>query len=110
MVNDSGFLRHIPAEQVDRQVLKQMLDQIKGNEELLAAQAAKMLGQEDIFSRALLNEQIKNMDQQYDQIYRNGIPEEGRAYMGMLGFKIIINYHGEVLEVIQPSSTASDEE
>ena len=110
VVNDSGFLRHIPAEQVDRQVLKQMLDQIKGNEELLAAQAAKMLGQEDIFSRALLNEQIKNMDQQYDQIYRNGIPEEGRAYMGMLGFKIIINYHGEVLEVIQPSSTASDEE
>lgn len=110
VVNDAGFLRHIPAEQVDRQVLKLMLDQIKGNEELLAEQAAKMLGQEDIFSRALLNKQIKNMDQQYEQIYQHGIPEEGRAYMGMLGFKIIINYHGEVLNVIQPSSAAPGDE
>lgn len=31
-----------------------------------------------------------------------------RAYMGMTGFKIIINVHGEVLKVEQPG-VASDE-
>jgi hypothetical protein len=110
VVNDAGFLRHIPAEQVDRQVMKIMLDQIKGNEDLLAEQAAKALGQEDIFSRALLNNQIKNMDQQFEQIFQNGIPEEGLAYMGLMGFKVIINYHGEVLDVIQPSKADPGEE
>jgi hypothetical protein len=109
VVNDAGFLRHIPAEQVDRQVMKIMLDQIKGNEDLLAEQAAKALGQEDIFSRALLNNQIKNIDQQFEQIFQNGIPDEGLAYMGMMGFKVIINYHGEVVDVIQPAKADPDE-
>jgi len=110
VVNDAGFLRHIPSELVDRQVMKIMLDQIKGNEDLLTDQAAKAIGQEDIFTRALLNNQIKNMDQQFEQILQTGIPEEGLAYMGLMGFKVIINYHGDVLDVIQPSQAAPDDE
>ena len=46
VVDDSGFLRHIPSEQVDRQVLEVMRKQISGNEGLLGEQAAKMLGTE----------------------------------------------------------------
>jgi hypothetical protein len=30
------------------------------------------------------------------------MPEESRAYLGMMGFRIIISIHGEVLEVVQP--------
>jgi hypothetical protein len=45
VVDDAGFHRHIPSEQVDRQVLKMMSEMIEGNEDLLADQAAKMLGQ-----------------------------------------------------------------
>src|SRR5512133_2623617 len=86
VVNDSGFLHHIPAEQVDRQVLQMMQGQISGNEDLLADQTAKMLGQDDIFTRALINNQLKHVGQQFEQLLSTGIPEEGRAYMGMLGF------------------------
>lgn len=110
VVDDAGFLRHIPAELVDRQVVALMQDQIKGNEDQLADQAAKMLGQEDLFTRAVINSQIKNIDQQFDQLIKNGIPEEGRAYMGMLGFKVVINYHGDVIRVIQPSAPAPGDE
>ena len=39
---------------------------------------------------------------------QTGIPEDMRAYLGMMGFKIIINMHGEVLRVEQPG-VASDE-
>ena len=35
VVNDSGFRRHIPTEQVDRQVLALMKEQISGHEDLL---------------------------------------------------------------------------
>lgn len=103
VVDDAGFKRHIPAEQVDRQVLGQMTDMMKGSEDLISEQTAKMLGQEDIFTKAAIESQLKNMDKQFDALMQQGIPEEGRAYLGMLGFKIVINYHGEVLRVEQPS-------
>jgi hypothetical protein len=42
------------------------------------------------------------MGAQYDQLAQVGIPEETRMYMGMIGFRIIISIHGEVLEIEQP--------
>ncbi|MBN2147934.1 MAG: hypothetical protein JW726_11120 [Anaerolineales bacterium] len=108
VVNDAGFRRHIPTEQVDRQVLEIMGNMIEGNEGLLAEQAAKMLGQEDIFSRAMLESQIRNIEQQFNAVLETGIPEEGRAYMGMMGFRVRINVHGEVLDVEQPGTTAPE--
>ena len=104
VVNDQGFKRHIPSEQVDRQVLIQMQELMKGNEGAISEQTAKMLGQEDIFTRAMLEQQLKNIDRQFDQLLQTGIPEEGRAYLGMLGFKVVINHHGEVIKVEQPSA------
>jgi len=108
VVNDAGFHRHIPSETVDRQVLALMKDQISGHEDLISEQTAKMLGQEDIFSRAIIDNQLKNIDQQLEQLLKTGIPEAGRAYMGMMGFKVVIDFHGEVVRLDQPSA-ASDE-
>lgn len=109
VVNDAGFLRHIPAEHVDRQVLALMKEQITGHEDLISEQTAKMLGQEDIFSRAIIDNQLKNIDQQLEQLLKVGIPEEGRAYMGMMGFKVIINFHGDVVDLYQPGAVSDDE-
>jgi hypothetical protein len=108
VVDDSGFRRHIPSEQVDRQVLAQMTELIKGSEDLVSAQAAKMLGQDDVFSVAAIANQIKHMDKQFDAMMQTGLPEDARAYLGMLGFKIVINYHGEVLHVEQPGAASDD--
>lgn len=102
IVDDSGFKRHIPAEDVDRQVWQMMQEQIEGNEDLLSEQAAEMLGQDDIFTMAAIQNQLKNLDAQYEQLAQIGIPEESRIYMGMIGFRIIISIHGEVLAIEQP--------
>ncbi len=102
VVDDQGFLRHIPAEEVDRQVWEFMQAQIEGKEDLLSEQAAEMLGQNDIFTMAAIQSQLKNMDAQFDKLAEVGIPEESRLYMGMIGFRIIISIHGEVLEIVQP--------
>ena len=102
VVDDAGFRRHIPAEHVDMQVLKAMQEMIQGNEDLLSEQAAKMLGQDDIFSRATIETQLKQMDQQFDQLMETGIPEETRAYIGMTGFRIRIDLHGDVIDIEQP--------
>ena len=110
VVNDAGFHRHVPSELVDRQVLLTMSKMIEGHEDELANQTAKMLGQDDIFSKALIENQLKNIDQQLDAVLKAGIPEEGRAYMGMMGFRIRINVHGDVLEVVQPGTAAPEDE
>jgi len=102
VVDDDGFHRHIPSEQVDLQVLEAMREMIAGHEDLITDQTAKMLGQDDIFSRAMIETQIKNMDRQFENLLETGLPEEGRAYMGMIGFKIRINLHGEVIDIEQP--------
>ena|SRR5258705_7146850 len=108
VVDDAGFLRHIPSEQVDRQVLDQIKGLIQGNEDLLSEQTAKMIGSEDPFSKAIIENQLKNIDQQFEQLFQIGIPEDMRAYLGMTGFKVVIDYHGQVLRVEQPGA-ASDE-
>ena len=107
VVNDAGFRRHIPSEQVDKQVLGQIADLMKGSEDLISEQTAKMLGQEDVFTKAAIEQQLKNIDKQFDQLMLAGIPEDMRAFLGMMGFKVIINMHGEVLKVDQPG-VASD--
>lgn len=108
VVNDLGFRRHIPAEQVDRQVLGHIAELMKGSEDLISEETAKMLGQEDVFTKAAIEQQLKNIDKQFDQLMQMGIPEDVRAYLGMMGFKVTINVHGEVLSINQPG-IASDE-
>jgi len=110
VVNDAGFRRHIPSEEVDRQVLQYMAEMIEGHENLISEETAKMLGQDDIFTKALIESQLKQMDKRFEEVLDSGIPEEGRAYMGMVGFKIRINLHGDVLEVIQPGMIDPDPE
>jgi hypothetical protein len=110
VVNDAGFHRHIPAEQVDRQVLENLAELISGHEDAVTEQTAKMLGQEDPFSVAMIQSQLKNINQQFESIIKTGLPEELRAYLGMMGFRIRINMHGEVLEVAQPGLIADDDE
>jgi hypothetical protein len=110
VVDDDGFRRHIPSEQVDRQVLNAMREMIEGHEDILSEQTAKMLGQEDIFSRALIESQLKQIDKQFDALLESGIPEDGRAYMGMMGFRITINVHGEVVDINQPGMIEPEDE
>ena len=104
VVDDAGFRRHIPSEQVDRVVLAQIAGMMKGSEGYLSEQTAKMIGQEDIVTKAMLENQLKNIDQQFDQLLQTGIPEDMRIYLGMVGFRVVINVHGEVLKIDQPSA------
>lgn len=102
VLDDAGFRRHISSEQIDRQVLQHMQDLIKGSEGLISEEAAKRLGQEDVFTVAAIEQQLKNMDKQFDLLLHQGIPEDMRAYLGMMGFKVVVNYQGDVLRVEQP--------
>ncbi len=104
IVDDDGFQRHVESELVDRQVLAHLFEMIQGHEELISEGTMKMLGQEDIFTKAMIETSLRNLDDQFDELIEQGMPEEARAWLGMIGFRVVINIHGEVIKIEQPSS------
>lgn len=106
VIDDAGFKRHIDADQVDRQVLSVFLEQLEANKDIAVEQALKMMGKDDLFTKAAVDAQLNHIDM--DQIIAQGIPAQARDMMGMMGFRITINFHGEVIDIAQP--TVPDDE
>jgi len=110
VLDDEGFLRYIPASDVDWQVWEELTSQIQGHEDILSKQAAKMLGQEDIFTVAMLRNQLENKDEQFRAIQQTGLPEDALRYLNMMGFSITVDVHGKVIEVHQPQMNDEEED
>lgn len=104
VVNDAGFKFHHPAEPIDREVLRLFGEQIHANRSAVTEGAMKMIGQEDLFTKAAIDASLNNLEANFNQLIANGLPEGARAYMGMLGFKVVINHHGEVVDIQQPGA------
>lgn len=110
ILDDDGFTRYIPASEVDLQVWEALTSQIIGHEDVLSKQAAKMLGQEDIFTVAVLRKQLEDKDKQFKALQEVGLPEDARRYLNMMGFRITIDLHGNVIDVQQPRLVDEDGE
>ena len=110
VVPDGGFNFHVDAETVDRAVLGRLREQILSNKEAVSEGAMKMLGQEDLFTKAMIDSSLNNMEANFSRLIEQGLPEDARAYLGMLGFRIVINYHGEVIRIDEPGLPGSEDE
>jgi hypothetical protein len=110
VVADGGFRFHHDAEVIDRQVLRQLGEQIAANREAVSEGAMRMIGQEDLFTKAVIDASLNNMDANFDRLIEQGLPENARAYLGMLGFRVVLNYHGEVVRIDQPGIAAPDDD
>ena len=106
VIDDAGFLRHIDADYIDRQVLGIFLQQLEENKEIAVEQALRMMGKDDLFTKAAVDAQLNNIDM--DQIIAQGVPAQARHMMSMMGFRITVDFHGEVVNMDQP--TADDDE
>jgi hypothetical protein len=106
VLDDNGFRRHIDAESVDRQVLAQLQGQIEANKDAVEQGIMKMMGSEDIFTKAAIDKSIKDMD----QVLQVGLPDDARQMLGMMGFRVVVNYHGEVLRIEQPGVADDSDE
>ena len=110
VVDDGGFHFHVPAETVDREVLTLLREQIMANQDAVTKGAMQMLGKDDLFTKAMIDSSLKNMDEHFTRLIESGLPGEARAYLGMLGFRIVLNYHGEVVGIDQPGTAGPEEE
>lgn len=108
VIYEDGFKYHIDARAVDEQVLASFEGHVKENETLISDSVMKLMGKDDLFTKAAVASNVRNFEKTYPQLFENGIPEGARQYLGMLGFHVIINRHGDIVGINMPSST--DEE
>ena len=105
VILDSGFRRHVASEHIDRQVLHWLKEQFFANRELITEGILDMLGKDDLFTKAMIDASLQNMDQLIEQ----GLPDDARTWLGMFGFRIIVDIHGDVIRTDLPAQDAPDE-
>ena len=106
VVMDDDFRRHIDAESVDRQVLRFMRGQVDEHRDMAVTAMLDMMGQDDIFTKAAVESSIDKMEDAVGQ----PIPEDARQWLGMLGFRIVIDFHGNVVDIQLPAGGIEGEE
>lgn len=107
VIDDDGFQRHVDAETVDRQVLAFFLQQLNENKDLAVQQAMEMMGQDDLLTKAAIDDQLSHISA--DQIIAQGVPAQARDMLGMFGLRIVIDLHGEMVRLDQPSAPEEGE-
>lgn len=95
VIDDAGFRRHIDAAHIDRQVLGTMQTQIDQNKEAVEEGMLRMLGQDDLFTKAAIDSSLSRID----QLMQRGIPPEARQWLGVMGFRVVVDIHGDVIKI-----------
>jgi hypothetical protein len=107
VVDDAGFHRHVDARDVDRLVLEQFVAQLGAHQEEASAAMLRMIGQEDLFTKAMVDSTLRNID--VEQLLVHQLPAEVRQWLGMVGFQVVIDRHGDIVRVDMPGAAADDE-
>ncbi len=102
VIDDQGFRRHIEARPVDRAILAQFMEQLQEHREEAVRLMLTQLGQDDLFTKAAVDSTLRNL--QIDQVLDQGLPPQARQWLAMLGFRIILDLHGEVVRIDMPAA------
>jgi hypothetical protein len=100
VVEDAGFRRHVESKTVDLQVIGMLREQFMAHREIATEAMLQLMGKDDLFTKAMIDASIKNMD----QVLEHDLPDGARAWLGMLGFRVIINTHGDVVRLDMPEA------
>jgi len=107
VILDSGFRRHVEALYVDRQVVAMIREQILSQRELVTEGILELLQRDDLFTKAAVDSSIEQLDK---GLFEQGIPQEARAWLGMLGFKVVVDHHGDVVRLDMPTQEVPPDE
>src|SRR5512139_149639 len=87
VINDAGFKRHVEAASVDRVVLGQFLEQMQEHRDEASQAMMKLMGSEDLFTKAAVDSTLKNVS--VEQMLGQRLPPEARQWLAMLGLSVV---------------------
>ena len=97
-IPDRGFWRHVAAYEVDRVVIAELKERISSVQNELMPAVLQMLGKEDLFTKAAVTASIRHLEEGM----HSSDSEEWVPFLQMLGFRIVVNVHGDVVEIVYP--------
>jgi len=97
-IPDDGFLRHVKAAAVDSAVLAMIQEQITSMQDDVVRGMLAMIGKNDIFTKAAIDASIRNLESNV----RRSDPNQWLPWLRLLGFRIVVNVHGEVVQLMYP--------
>jgi len=105
-IPDDGFMRHVEASAIDSAVLGMIKEQITSMQEEVVRGMLAMIGKDDIFTKAAIDASIRNLESNV----RHSDPNQWLPWLRLLGFRIVVNVHGEVVQLIYPEQPSGDDE
>jgi len=106
VMQDRDFRRHISSDYVDRQVIGIFREQVLAHRELVTAKMLEMLGRDDLLTKAMVDDALNHMDRVLDY----GLPDDARDMLGMMGFRVVVDLHGDIVELRSPGEGMPGEE
>ena len=103
-VPDQGFLRHVLASRVDDAVIADIGSQVESNKTDVTHGILAMLGKDDLFTKAAVDSSIRNLGEQL----RKSDPSQWVPWLKLFGFRIVVDVHGNVVEIVYPASVSED--
>jgi hypothetical protein len=104
VIPDGDFLRHVEASQVDDEVLRLLREQMEGMQDQVVDGVLQFLGKEDLFTKTSIDMALKH----FDQAFRTADPNQWKPWLGMMGFRVIVNVHGQVVHIESPEPEIDD--
>ena len=104
-IPDHGFLRHVEAFRVDSAVISHLKERITSMQDDVVRGMLQMLGKDDLFTKAALDASIRNLEQNIRQADSN----QWVPWLRLFGFRVVVNVHGEVVDILYPTQPDRDE-
>jgi len=67
VISEDGFNWHVPSASIDRAVLVALREQISQHKDLVSSSTLQLLGKDDLFTKALVDSSLRNLDQHFER-------------------------------------------
>jgi hypothetical protein len=108
-IPDGDFLRHVDAVEVDRQVLARIKEYLLSIKDVVIEGVMQMLGSDDPFTRAAIEMNLEKLEQILDVPPGEANIDELRTWLWMTGFRVVVDVHGQVVQVEMPGMIEGEE-
>jgi hypothetical protein len=106
-IPEGDFLRHIEAIEVDRQIVHHLKERFMAMKDVLVEGMMQMIGSDDPFSRAAIVQSLENMERILEM--GGAVTEDMRLGLWMTGFRVTVDFHGDVVRVDMPGFDETEE-
>jgi hypothetical protein len=103
-IPDEGFLRHVEAFRVDEAAVDALQETMSSMRGEIVAGMLQMMGTDDILAKAALEASIDNVGPSL----RRSDPSQWSPMLRLYGFRIVVDVHGHLQEIIYPRQDAPD--